>query len=427
MDTAKGNKDSEISANKSPEGSRVAKIQRCPSCFSRITGDVPFCPTCGHEFALPQPVASEQAVVQADVAITDSAETQPEAVDADGVIAANADDIAKPNPAPPLRIPWGVIGVAAVILAMVIGAVLVFRRDDGTAITPSPTVSSALGQVTSSTQVPTPIVTITPVRIIRTPTAVPPTEYVVQPNDTCGGIAEKYRIPLSTFLQFNALTNDCVIAAGARLRIPAPTATPGPSPTPEIIEVFGSLPTRPAQIVYEVKEGDVCGKIAGDNGIPVSQLIQQNRLDVTCTIKPGQKLTIVFATATPFVTAAPIVARTPTPVGMYGSPQLLAPVHNSIITTTQAAITLEWLTVGLLRPDEWYVVQVQPSNAITVPIFETKASSIKLTEALLNNQPERQFTWWVQVKRLKEVKANGERVYEEISPPSDVKQFVWRK
>lgn len=427
MDTAKGNKDSEISANKPPEGSRVAKMQRCPSCFSRITGDVPFCPTCGHEFAVPQPVASEQAVVQADVATIGSAETQPEAVDADGVITANADDTAKPNLAVPLRIPWGVVGVAAVILAMVIGAVLVFRRDDGTTITPSPTVSSALGQVTSSTQVPTPIVTITPVRIIRTPTAVPPTEYVVQPNDTCGGIAEKYRIPLSTFLQFNALTNDCVIAAGARLRIPAPTATPGPSPTPEIIEVFGPLPTRPAQIVYEVKEGDVCGKIAGDNGIPVSQLIQQNRLDVTCTIKPGQKLTIVFATATPFVTAAPIVARTPTPVGMYGSPQLLAPVHNSIITTTQAAITLEWLTVGLLRPDEWYVVQVQPSNAITVPIFETKASSIKLTEALLNNQPERQFTWWVQVKRLKEVKANGERVYEEISPPSDVKQFVWRK
>ncbi|MCW1970115.1 MAG: LysM peptidoglycan-binding domain-containing protein, partial [Anaerolineae bacterium] len=324
------------------------------------------------------------------------------------------------------RIPWGVVGVAVAILAITIGAVLMFRRIDGTGDVATPTLQAG-GQVTSSTQVPTLVVTITPVRIVRTPTAVPPAEYVVQTNDNCGAIALKHQVPLNVFLQYNALTSDCVIAAGARLRIPPPTPTPGPSPTPEIIEVFGPLPTRPAQIVHDVKEGDICSKIASEYGVSVLQIIQNNRLDVNCTIKPGQKLTIVFATSTPFVTAAPIVARTPTPISMYSAPNLLAPVGNAVITSSQSTITLEWLTVGLLRPDEWYVVQVQPSNAITVPIFETKSSSIKLTEALLNNQPERQFTWWVQVKRLKEVRPNGERIYDDISPPSEVKQFVWRR
>lgn len=350
--------------------------------------------------------------------------TADNAVEAAGTVEKTALEAEDSNKVAP-RIPWGVLGVAVVILAVVIGAVLIFRRGDtGAAATPT---SQAGGQVTSSTQVPTLAVTMTPVRIVRTPTAVPPLEYVVQPNDNCGAIALKYQVPLNVFLQYNALTSDCVIAAGARLRIPPPTPTPGPSPTPEIIEVFGPLPTRPAQIVYDVKDGDVCSKIANEYGVPVSQIIQNNRLDVNCTIKPGQKLTIIFATATPFVTAAPIVARTPTPISMYSAPNLLAPASNGVITSSQSTVTLEWLTVGLLRPDEWYVVQVQPSNAITVPIFETKSSSIKLTEALLGNQPERQFTWWVQVKRLKEIKPNGERIYEDISPPSEVKQFVWKR
>jgi hypothetical protein len=108
-------------------------------------------------------------------------------------------------------------------------------------------------------------------------------------------------------------------------------------------------------------------------------------------------------------------------------PYSLVPVSGSVITRAQEVVTLEWLSVGTLQPNEWYIVQIQPSGSFTVPIFETKSSSLKITSAILNNQPERMITWWVQVKRLIEVKPTGERVYVDISPPSEIRQFLWKQ
>lgn len=369
------------------------------------------------------------------------------------------------------QLPWGVIGVGAVIVALVIGAALLLR-DTGGSAEPSPTpalpgatIQAALGgePTQPATQQPAAAATITfadtppaaeatETPIPEPPTALPPTdtpapppdlEHEVQAGDTCGGIAMKYNVPVNVIVSYNNLDANCFLRIGDKLRIPQPTPTPGPAPTlpPDVPPSDTATPdttqptepalptaTLPPQIVYTVREGDTCGEIAQRFRMPVNHLIQQNGLDDNCLIRIGQVLTLTFATPTPAVSPTPIIAQTPTPRAGYPAPQLVSPVEDAVITESFESVTLAWLSVGLLKDNEWYVVQVQPAGAITVPVFETKATSIRLTRAIFGDLDERSFAWWVQVKQLVAIDPRtNERVYNDLSPASAVRRFVWRR
>ncbi len=162
--------------------------------------------------------------------------------------------------------------------------------------------------------------------------------------------------------------------------------------------------------------------------MPVGVLISQNGLDNDCPLQIGQVLTLTFATPTPASTPTPIIAQTPTPRIGFDAPLITAPRDGAQISETEDVVTLQWLSAGLLKDDEWYVVQVQPSEAITVPVFETKATSIKLTRAIMGEYFERSFAWWVTVKQFLGINPQtSERVYNTLSAPSAVHRFVWRK
>lgn len=399
-------------------------FRRCPTCGSRVAANAATCPICGHEFP-PEPAA------------------QPA-------------PIAPPKPKFSLaQLPWGVFGVAAVIIALVVGGVLLLRNTSGT--TPgAPTSVVAVNQtqtsgVLSATQVllptssPTVLAeptdtsvppTVTPPPATDTP--VPPQSYEVQSGDTCGGIAGKYGVALADFLALNQLDeNNCLIRVGDKVLIPVPTPTAGPSPTlaPGATEqpaqpTGASEPTAtlPPQIIIQVKSGDTCSEIADQYRITVDTLVQQNGLDANCGLQIGQVLTLTFATAAPSISPTPIIAQTPTPRVGYDAPVVTSPQEGVAISETENVVTLQWLSVGVLKDDEWYVVQVQPTGAITVPVFEVKATSIKLTRSIFDGQTERSFAWWVQVKQLVNVDAQtGERIYNVMSQPSEVRHFTWRQ
>jgi LysM repeat protein len=389
-----------------------------------VAANAATCPICGHEFP-PEPAA------------------QPA-------------PIAPPKPKFSLaQLPWGVFGVAAVIIALVVGGVLLLRNTSGT--TPgAPTSVVAVNQtqtsgVLSATQVllptssPTVLAeptdtsvppTVTPPPATDTP--VPPQSYEVQSGDTCGGIAGKYGVALADFLALNQLDeNNCLIRVGDKVLIPVPTPTAGPSPTlaPGATEqpaqpTGASEPTAtlPPQIIIQVKSGDTCSEIADQYRITVDTLVQQNGLDANCGLQIGQVLTLTFATAAPSISPTPIIAQTPTPRVGYDAPVVTSPQEGAAISETEDVVTLQWLSVGVLKDDEWYVVQVQPTGAITVPVFEVKATSIKLTRSIFDGQTERSFAWWVQVKQLVNVDAQtGERIYNVMSQPSEVRHFTWRQ
>ena len=130
----------------------------------------------------------------------------------------------------------------------------------------------------------------------------------------------------------------------------------------------------------------------------------------------------------PSQTTTPVTARTPTPRGGYSAPSLIGPQDGEIITGTTDTVALLWLSAGILREREWYVVQIQPAGAITVPIFETKATSLKISADILGGLDERSFAWWVQVKELVSVNpVTGARQYADLSPPSVARRFECRR
>ena len=354
------------------------------------------------------------------------------------------------------QLPWGVFGVAAVILALAIGAALLLRDVGSRAFSPVVITATpdapirtqtALAQVAATQaaaetrvanlQASVTATTIPPTSRPAPPTLtpIPPVEYTVQDGDTCGGIADKYSIGLHAFLAYNNLDeNNCLIRVGDKVKIPPPTPTAGPSPTlPPGVTQQPAAPaeataTLPPQIVVVVRSGDTCGAIALKYRISVDTLVQQNNLNSDCSLQIGEVLTLTFATAAPSISPTPIVAQTPTPRTGFEAPNLTSPRDGVQITETEDVVTLQWLSVGLLKNDEWYIVQVQPSGAITVPIFATKATSIKITRDIFGDLAERSFAWWVQIKQdLGADAVSGEHAYTSVSAPSAVRRFTWRR
>lgn len=332
------------------------------------------------------------------------------------------------------------IGVIAVIAGLLVGALLLLR-DGGLGATASPTIQVIVntpigGQAGITAEAPTALPTATLVPATPTPaptaTPVPPVEYTIVAGDTCGGIAQKFGVGLNELLAFNGIDENCLIRAGDTLKIPVPTPTAGPTADgataqPTLPPNAGPTGTVPPLITYKVASGDTCIDIAQRFNVTIEFLRTQNNLDENCALSIGQELRLVFATATPEFTVTPFVLQTPTPRAGYAAPVLVAPQNGAAFGEGDTLVTLQWLTVGLLKPDEWYVVQVQPSKAITVPIYQTKATSLKLTQDLLAGNIEDKVTWFVQVRRRAGNDATGNPTYVDVSLPSEVRNFTWRK
>jgi LysM repeat protein len=425
-------------------------FKRCPACNSRCEASAASCEICGHVFGETQAIPRaeierqvEREKLQRDQAEPKAQKEQPRQPTASRYsLDRKRFDLS--------RLPWGVIGVVAVIAGIGLGVWSMLRnRIAAPSISPPTIVVAQLKEATSTvvvnqtttatsepTATPAPASpTLPPPPPTRTP--IPPEPYSIQSGDTCGGIASKFNLPLSSLLAFNNLSevNCTTLRIGQTLLIPPPTPTPGPTETaaPNAAPAAASQPvepqaTLPAELVHIVKFGDTCSELAERYQVSIDDIIRQNDLDRNCLITLNQKLNIKRTLATPTVQPTAFVLATPTSRTGYPAPVLLAPINDAQLEETREVATLQWLTVGLLKPDEYYVVQVQPAGANSVPIFETKTNSLKLTRDILGDQLELSFAWWVQVKRRIAIDPNsGNPVYNNVSPPSLPRRFTWRK
>lgn len=119
--------------------------------------------------------------------------------------------------------------------------------------------------------------------------------YVVQPGDTLGAIANRYRTQVSALQQANGIKGSRIIA-GDSLLIPRAYNSSQPLVTPNAPEYSddvayssgeSSLPTR-----YEVRSGDSLWRIANRYNVTVNSLAQWNNLNVNATLRPGQVLVL---------------------------------------------------------------------------------------------------------------------------------------
>ena len=95
--------------------------------------------------------------------------------------------------------------------------------------------------------------------------------HVVQKNETLGGIAKRYGVPVSTLQAYNGISNPNLLYVGKKLKVP----------TGQVKEVS-----------YAVRKGESLGLIAKRFGVSSRDLALINQISRPDLIRVGQKLTI---------------------------------------------------------------------------------------------------------------------------------------
>jgi len=189
---------------------------------------------------------------------------------------------------------------------------------------------------------------------------------------------------------------------------------PGPSLTP-----------NKDTLVYSVQSGDTVSGIAQRFGSTIDWILQANKLKPTDYLRIGQSLTVPRAPATP--TPAPTVevipvTPSPSPVPGLRAPALLTPADSAVLTG-QESVLLSWTSVGILQPDQWYVVTLKNNEGNTAGVtWWTKGTTWRLgSEYRGATQAGVDFRWRVQVRS-----GSAELPGAAVSPASVERHFTWR-
>lgn len=284
----------------------------------------------------------------------------------------------------------------------------------------------------------TPTVTRTPTRSVilptatakasatptGTPTPVPPLEYTVKNGDTPGRIALLYDLTVPELMVYNGKTEDDVIVVGEVLKIPPPTPRPVDTGTPAV-----GTPTLLAdRVVYIVQPGDTLSDIAQKFGVSMSRIQEVNTIQNIQALQVGDQLVIPVAptaTSTPGPGGAANAAATPTIVVQYAPVKLLTPLDREIFVGGTTPILLQWLSSGILRPDELYLVEVERPGQRKISI-RTRATSYHLLtdEYPAEGDTNRLFKWRVMIVRQAGTGDDDQPTYRVVSPISE-SSFEW--
>lgn len=274
----------------------------------------------------------------------------------------------------------------------------------------------ALQDTEPATVIPTftPVPTATPQ---PTPTVLAaPLRYLVKKGDTVDAIAKQYNAAPKDIIQANGLSADGRLGVGVELIIPLAGPMGGPGPT--------STPGKDT-LVYTVQSGDTVSGIAQRLGSQVDWILQANNLKATDILRIGQSLTVprTSATATPAPTVEALpITPSPTPEPGLRAPVLLTPADGAVLTG-QDSLLLSWMSVGILEPDQWYVVTLRNGERSKASVtWWTRGTTWRLgPEFRGTTQAGVDFTWRVQVRT-----GSPERPGDAASPVSAERRFTWR-
>jgi LysM repeat protein len=373
-----------------PESAAPEPQRLCPQCGATISTRAKTCMNCGADL----------------VAIAKAEEAQAKAIAREQRVEAAQR---------PTRIIVFVFTIAVIVLFVAI-IVQSTRQSAIAALTPTLTRTPTRSVILPTA---TPRATTTPT---GTPTPVPPLEYTVKNGDTPGRIALLYDLTVPELMSFNSKAEDDMIVVGEVLKIPPqPTATatvgPGTATPPPLNEV-----------VYTVQPGDTLSGIALKFGVPLSRIQDRNNIKDPQSLQVGQQLVIPISptpTFTPGPGASSASVTTATPVVRYPPVTLLTPLDREIFIGNSSPILLQWLSSGILQPDELYLVEVERPGAKTIS-FYTRATSYHL---LTDQYPaavdaNRLFKWRVLIARQAGTGSDKDPTYRVVSPVSEA-SFEW--
>jgi LysM repeat protein len=247
-------------------------------------------------------------------------------------------------------------------------------------------------------------------------------KHIVEGGETLLSIALQYNVTVDEIQQANGLTNE-LIRIGDELTIPVVRESAG-----------AGASGQSGNFTYTVEDGDTLISIALKFGSSVEAIQQANSLAGNALIRPGDSLVIpvqgvppealqpTVAPTTPPVAGAPA----PTPV-VYAAPRLLAPPEAAEIVRTEPVL-LQWASVAVLQPNEWYVLQLFARSPGARPLSTawTKETSYRLGAELAPAEGElAEYDWLVSVVRVNPT-GDGQLALEAASPPSEIRRFTWR-
>jgi len=376
-----------------PESAASESQRLCPQCGATISSRAKTCVYCGADL----------------VAIAKAEEAQAKA-------------IAREQRAEAAQRPTRVIVFVFTIVVIVLFVAIIVqstRQSAIAALTPTLTRTPTRSIVLPTA---TPHATATPT---GTPTPVPPLEYTVKNGDTPGRIALLYDLTVPELMTFNGKAEDDVIVVGEVLKIPPPTPQPAASTA-----AASDTPTPAAasDYVYIVQPGDTLSGIAEKVDLPMQRIADYNpEIKNIQSLQVGDQIKIPL-TPTPTSTPGPggsAAATTATPVVQYSPVKLLTPLDREIFVGNASPILLQWLSSGILQPDELYLVEVERPGAKSIS-FHTRATSYHL---LTDQYPaagdtNRLFKWRVMIVRQVGTGSDNQPIYRVVSPVSE-SSFEW--
>jgi LysM repeat protein len=252
--------------------------------------------------------------------------------------------------------PWAIIALL-VVIGVVAGVAIWLNSDSlpnpfgsvaGVNVDETPATSTVPPTSTAPpTFTPQPTATET---VPPTGTPLPPLQYTVVTGDTCVKIAAENGVSSASIIQLNALDANCTLSVGQVLQIPQPTPTPSPQPTATL---NANITTAIPRATYTVNAGDTLQGIATFYGVTVADLMEVNGITDPASIFADQVLIIPLERR---VTPGPTPTATPPPP--WPAPNQLLPADGETFPAG-AVVTLQWTSVGTLRPNEYYYVEVE--------------------------------------------------------------------
>jgi LysM repeat protein len=368
-----------------PEASSQTKI--CPTCGTRLSQNAARCLVCGRTFA-----------------------AQP---------AAKAKQSAASRSLPELRLSLPLaLGLLFIILAIGGGVIYLVLRGGGQIAPPEPTATASPSPTFEQSPTPTLTATIEP-----TYTPLPPIEYIVRANDTCGYIAVLYDVTIRSIADINNLPPDCgVLSVGQTILVPQPTPTATPLATSTM---SANVATQEAcgTLEYRVGDNDTLSDIAINYNISVETLRTYNGLPSN-NIFTGQIIVIPLCERLP--TAGPTPTATNPPP--FAAANLLLPSDGAIFTGVNDTITLQWSAIGGMQQNEFYAVIVEDlTEGQGKKLVDYTADTKYIVPATFRpaeNSPHI-IRWWVQPVRQSGTTNAGDTIWVPAGAQSVPRVFAW--
>lgn len=316
-------------------------------------------------------------------------------------------------------------------------------------LTPSVTPTPDSPLIESATPTDTP----GPPTIPPPPTATQgPYEHTIQANDTLLYVIQLYGyrdtavIPEIVRMNDNILNADSLPSVGSVILIPRQTATPIPEGvelTPTLFAAQALAPTdantglnvNTSVLEHRVLEGETIVDIATNYATTLEVIARLNPEiaffgcdfetpsggpNCNPLLQVDQIVQVPAPTPTPTLSPTPDGNETATPTPTYLPPEVVSPQQDAVVPA--GIFRLEWVGVGVLQPDEVYLVQI--TNTITGQVYNdiTRSNSLRMPNSLLPPAGETHvINWTVSV-----AKPNADGVYRIISGTPGIRTFKWQ-